>query len=54
VTTKVVDEIVAQFMASLNVALSTWLTGTPVAAFVGTVAVIVSGAGGAIVAKVQV
>jgi hypothetical protein len=46
VTVKVVagDAMVMQFIASLKVALSTWLTSTPVAVFTGTVAITV-GAG---------
>jgi hypothetical protein len=35
------DASVAQFIASLNVALSAWLTGTPVAPFPGIVAITV-------------
>jgi hypothetical protein len=37
------DASVAQFIASLNVALSTWFVGTPVAAFAGTVAIVTGG-----------
>jgi hypothetical protein len=40
-------------MASLKVALSTWLTGTPVAAFSGTVAITIGGIGAAIVVKLH-
>jgi hypothetical protein len=43
--------IVAAFIASLKVALRAWPIGTFVAAFAGTVAVIVGG--GVIVVKVQ-
>jgi hypothetical protein len=54
VTLKVVAGVasVAQVIASLKVALSTWLIGTPVAVFTGTVAVTVGG--GVIVVKVHV
>ncbi|MES2390344.1 MAG: hypothetical protein V4555_01785 [Acidobacteriota bacterium] len=41
---------VAQFIALLNVAVSTWVTGTPVAPFAGTVAITV---GRTAVVKVQ-
>jgi hypothetical protein len=37
------DASVVQFIASLKVALSTWLTGTPVAVFTGTVAITAGG-----------
>ena len=42
VTVNAVAGNAAQFMASLNVAVSAWLTGTPVAVFTGTVAVTAS------------
>ena len=40
-----------QFIASLKVALSTWLIGTPVAVFTGTVAI--TAGGGVIVVNFQ-
>jgi hypothetical protein len=51
VTVKVVDVSVAQLIVSLKVALSTWLTGTPVAPFTGTVDT--TKGGGVIVVKVH-
>jgi hypothetical protein len=45
------DASVVQAIASLNVALSAWLTGTFVAPFAGTTAVIEGG--GVIVVKVH-
>ncbi len=43
----------AQFMASLKVALSTWVTGTPVAVLTGTVAITTGGGDAVIVVNVQ-
>jgi hypothetical protein len=51
VTVKVAASSVAGLIASLNVALRTWPTGTPVAPFAGTTAVTVGG--GVIVVKVH-
>jgi hypothetical protein len=45
------DASVAQFIASLKVALSTWAIGIPIAPFAGTTAVTVGG--GVIVVKVH-
>jgi hypothetical protein len=45
------DASVVQSIASLKVALSTWLTGTPVAPFTGTVAI--TAGTGEIVVKVH-
>jgi hypothetical protein len=45
------DASVAQFIASLKFALITWVMGTPVAPFAGTVAV--TAGGGVIVVKVH-
>ena len=41
------DVSVAQFIASLKVALSAWVIGTPVAPFAATVLATVGGGGGA-------
>ena len=43
VTVKAVAGNAAQFIASLKVALSTWVTGTPVAEIPGTVAITAGG-----------
>jgi hypothetical protein len=51
---KVVTVRVAQFMASLNVALTNWLRGTPVAPLAGTVEMTVGAVGAVTVVKVQV
>jgi hypothetical protein len=51
VTVKVVDVRVAQLIVSLNVALSTWLRGTPLALFRGIVEV--TAGVGVIVVKVH-
>jgi hypothetical protein len=53
VSVKVDELIVAEFIASLKVAVSAWLIDTFVAAFTGTVAVTVGGTAGAIVVKVH-
>jgi hypothetical protein len=51
VTVKAVAGKAAQFIASLKVAVITWLTGTPVAVFTGTVAI--TAGGGVVVVNFQ-
>jgi hypothetical protein len=53
VTVKLVAVIVAGFIATLNVALSAWLMGTPVAPLTGTVEITVGAVGAGTVLKVQ-